>query len=418
MCKNFTSKNIIETIYSFKILIKWIIICFLISVIIGSISALFLYALEWATNIRTSISWIIWLLPIAGFLIGLFYHYYGKDVEKGNNLIIDSINGDKKNIPLKMAPMIFVSTVVTHIFGGSAGREGTALQFSASIIDYLAKIFNVSERDRNILLISAVAGGFAGVFGTPIAGAIFALEFYLIGRINYQAIIPAFLTAFFSNEIAKLWNAPHTHYVIDSIPEFSLKYMLYAILAGIIFGICAKLFSLLSGYSAKFFKDRISYSPLRPFIGGLLIILLVFIVNSTAYLGLGIDTIVKAFENQLSPEIFLLKIIFTIVTLSSGFKGGEVTPLFFIGATLGSALSIFVDLPTGLLAGMGFVAVFSGATNTPIACSLMGMELFGAESSPYIFIACLISFLFSGNTTIYKNQKIAVNKLLFKNVKT
>lgn len=395
---------------SLPYLLKWAVICLIIGACIGTASAGFLQSLNWATDFRESHLWLIAILPIGGFLIGLLYYHFGKDVETGNNLIIDTIHEPKQVIPFRMAPFVYIGTMVTHFFGGSAGREGTAIQMAGSIADQFSKPFKLSVQDRQILIIAAVAGGFGSVFGTPLAGAIFAIEFYFIGRIRYNALFPAFLTAILADIITKLWQTPHTHYHIPYIPEVSFLNILYAILAGIFFGICASTFSKMIHKTGAIFKSVISYPPLRPFVGGIIVACTVWIIGTTKYIGLGIPTIVESFDQQLPAYDFALKMILTIITLSAGFKGGEVTPLFFIGATLGNALSLFIPLPTGLLAGMGFVAVFAGATNTPIACSIMAIELFGVECGVFVTIACVVSYLLSGHSSIYTRQVIGEAK--------
>ena len=392
---------------------KWILLCGIVGLLAGSASAVFLIALEWATNFRESNIWMIALLPAGGLMIGLTYHYLGKSVVKGNNQILEEFHSPKKIIPLKMAPLVLFSTVATHLFGGSAGREGTAIQMGGAIADQFTKLFRLNPADRKILLITGVSAGFASIFGTPLAGAVFALEVFVVGRMRYDAIVPSFLAAIFANEAAHLWPIHHTAYSIPFVPDLLAPQLLWALAAGICFGLAGMLFSNATHFWSALFKKIIKYPPLRPLIGGIFIAVAVWAVG-TRWIGLGIPVIVESFQHQLPFGDFLLKILFTSFTLGAGFKGGEVTPLFFTGAALGSALTLFIPLPVALLAGMGFVAVFSGATNTPIACTLMGIELFGADAGVFIGIACVTAYLFSGHTGIYGEQIIGSPKnLLF-----
>lgn len=394
----------IPQITSLSYVIKWLLLSVIIGAIIGSVSAFFLTSLNWVTNWRESHVWIITLLPLGGLIIGFMYHYWGSSVVKGNNLLLEELHTPKKIIPFRMVPLVLLGTLLTHFFGGSAGREGTAVQMGGAIADRFTHFFNLKENDRKIILIMGISAGFASVFGTPLAGAIFALEVMLLGRIRYEALLPSLMVAVIADFSCKVWDVGHTHYSIPAVPDIRPDMLLWTIIAGILFGLTALLFSKAVHFFTNLFRNIITYPPLRPFIGGIFIALAVWGLGTTDYIGLGIPVIQDAFSENLPNHAFMLKLLLTAFTLGAGFKGGEVTPLFFIGAALGNALFLIFPLPMALLAGMGFVAVFSGATNTPIACTVMGMELFGIESGIYIGLACFVAYLFSGHTGIYTSQ--------------
>lgn len=386
------------------LIFKWILICFIVGILAGASSSLFLYTLNVATDFREAHLWMVFLLPIAGLAIGYLYHYYGNGVSKGNNVILEEYEKPHTIIPLKMAPMVYIGTILTHLFGGSAGREGTAVQMSTAIADQFTGVFKLTAQERKIILIIGISGGFASVFGTPLTGAIFAIEVLYFSGVSFKSIIPSFLTAYIAYFTVEFFQIPHTHYPHPYIPELHLELLPWLLLVGILFGLTARIFSTSVHYFSEIANEYISFPPLRPFIGGLIFALAIYFTGATQYLGLGIPTILESFQTAQTGDVFLLKILATAFILGMGFKGGEVTPLFFIGATLGSALAVFVPLPLSLLAAMGFVAVFSGATHTPIACTIMGIELFGIECGIYVGIACFVAYFFSGYLGIYQSQ--------------
>ena len=394
----------------FRYLIRWVPLAVLAGVMAGSASALLLWSLNVATAVREAHRWIIVLLPLAGLAVGLMYRYLGTSVEAGNNLILDEVHDPKRTIPIRMTPLILIGTFVTHLFGGSAGREGTAIQTGASLADQLSRPFRLNPVERRVLLMCGISAGFASVFGTPLAGAVFGLEVLIVGSVSYGALVPCFLAAFAGDLTTRAWGIAHTAYRVSEVPAMTVRGVLLSAVAGAVFGLVAMAFARTVHAIAAHCKAMIAYAPLRPVLGGIVVAAAVFALRTTKYIGLGIPSIVAAFNGPQPPYDWAAKFLFTVVTLGTGFKGGEVTPLFFIGATLGNALAYVLPLPPSLLAGMGFVAVFAGAANTPIASTLMAIELFGGEAGAYAGIACVFSYLFSGSSGIYRSQRAGTPK--------
>ena len=393
-------------------ILKWLFITIMTASIVGSATAWFLIALDFVTIWRTDHIWVVNFLPLIGLGIGYAYHYFGTAVQKGNNLILETHQAEEttssssttststKPIPLLMAPLVFISTLLTHVGGGSAGREGTAVQMGGAIADQFTTLFKLSSTERKTILIMGVSAGFAAVFGTPWAAAVFALEIMSFKKIKFENIIPSFLAAFGAHYICLAWMVKHTAYSIDIIPSITASTISWTMLAGIIFGVTAFVF-IQSNKILEGLFSKIKFEPIRPFIGGIIIALYIVVANSTKYIGLGIPSIVDAFNEPAGSFDFALKILLTSLTLSAGFKGGEVTPLFFIGAALGNILIWFIPFPMALLAGMGFVAVFAGATHCVIASIIMGMELFGIQAGMYVGLASMVAYFASGMNGIY-----------------
>ncbi|MBK9578328.1 MAG: chloride channel protein [Fibrobacterota bacterium] len=378
----------------------------LVALLSGSASALFLWLLESVTMLREGHGWLLYFLPLAGLVSGLAYHRFGAEVEAGNNRILQELHDPKTFIPLRMAPMVLLGTLATHLFGGSAGREGTAIQMGGALSDQVAKWMRFSEDVRKMLLLAGVAGGFSSLFGTPLAGAVFALEFVVVGHLRLVHLLPCVLAAVAADRICLAWGAQHAIYPVSLVPPLDARGFLLALVAGVAFGLAARGFVELSHAVSDRTKAWISKPWLRPALGGILVVGCLLLAG-TRYEGLGLPVIAQSFREPVLPWDFALKLALTALTVGVGFKGGEVTPLFFVGATLGSALSVALGLPAPLLAGMGLVAVFGAAANTPLACTIMAMELFGAQIGPWAAIACVSAMIVSGKRGIYTAQRHA-----------
>jgi len=421
-------KTSFEQLLITSYLFRWTLLVIPVALSVGSLVALFLWLLEEAINFRFSQPWLLYLLPLAGIFIFLLYKYLGKNAEGGNNLIMDEIHEPGGGVPARMAPLVLLTTVITHLFGGSAGREGTAVQIGGSMAQLIAKRLKLSPEDVKMLLTTGIAAGFGAVFGTPITGAIFALEVLALGRIKYDALMPCFIASLLADITCSAWGIQHTQYRIDfmlhesaSFPFFHFDFILLVkvILGGVCFGLAGYLFSELSHTIKNYSHKWIKINWLIPAIGGLIIIALTFILGTQDYLSLGVSnpnpnavSILSCFQSGGANSFsWFWKLLFTAITLGTGFKGGEVTPLFFIGAALGNTLAVLCGAPVDLMAGLGFIAVFAGATNTPIACTFMGIELFGANNVLYYAVACFTAYYFSGHSGIYHAQRIGVSKV-------
>lgn len=417
-----------EQLTILKQLIRWTLLIIPVAITVGVMVALFLILLHWAVEYRFAHKWLLYFLPLAGLLIHFIYQSVGKSSEKGNNLIVEEIQQPGAGVPKRMGVIILITTIITHLFGGSAGREGTAVQIGGSLASMFSSWFKLNSKDTQTILTAGVAAAFGAVFGTPLTGAIFAMEVLAVGRIQYSALLPCLIAAIIGDLTVSAMGVEHTPYYIDVLPNltypfsqyfpFDLLLLVKIITASAGFGLASYFFAELTHGIKNLFLEIVTRKWLIPVLGGVIIILFTLTIGKPDYLSLGVQpeytgaiTITSAFhQGGADTWSWLWKSVYTAITLGTGFKGGEVTPLFYIGATLGNTFSELLNAPVSLFAALGFIAVFAGATNTPIACTMMGVELFGGEYALFYAVACFTAYYFSGHSGIYTSQQIIISK--------
>ena len=388
---------------------KWVIFAALTGAIVAFVGSAFYFALSFVTIVREQHSWMIYLLPIAGLLIVGLYRLMHYEKDGGTNLVISAIHsGDR--IPLRMTPLIFISTVLTHLCGGSAGREGAALQIGGSIGNGLGTLFKFDEKDKHVIIMCGMSAAFSTLFGTPMAAAIFPMEMVSVGVMYYMALVPCVVSSLTAHGIAVLLGVAGEAFHVTGIPNLSLvpsvKIVIVAVICAFIsIGFCGFLHSI-EGLYKKFLKNPY----LRILVGGCAIVVLTLLVGTHDYNGAGMHTIEQAIEGHVLPEAFLLKMLFTALTIGAGYKGGEIVPTFFVGATFGCLLGQFIGISPSLCAAIGMVSLFCGVTNCPISTLLISFELFGYEGMPYYLLAVAFSYMLSGYSGLYHSQKIMYSK--------
>lgn len=390
--------------------LRWLLISSIVGFLAGSLSAFFLATLSLVTQTREANAWLIWCLPIGGFAVGWMYDRFGRGVDAGHNLILDEIHTPSSPVPFRMIPLILLGTWLTHLFGGSAGREGTAVQMGASVADRLTMKLKLTPDERTTILMAGMSAGFGSVFGVPLAGTIFGIEVLAIGHLRYRRVLECLMASLVGHFTVLAWGVHHTLYAAPQIPAASAPLVISVLVAGVVFGLGAQVFSRFMHLSGEAFKKAIASRSLRAAVGGLVVLVGYRLIGSDRYAGLGLPVIQDSLQTLVPAKDFALKTLFTVLTLSSGMKGGEVTPLLFIGSTFGNALSALLPVHFSLLAALGLVAVFAGAANTPLACTLMAMELFGPQIGWLALLACYASFYASGHRGIYRAQKVARSK--------
>lgn len=399
-----SAKNYIKTF------IKWVIFAGITGAIGGITGTLFHVSVEKATEFRLMNNWIILFLPVGGIAIAVFYKILKMSDSKGTNQIIDSIRTED-NVPIVLAPLIFISTVITHLFGGSAGREGAALQLGGSIGSFVGKIFHLDSKDMHLIVLCGMSGVFSALFGTPLTATLFAMEVISIGVIYYSSLVPCLVSSLVAYGISLHFGIKPVHYILNYIPGLSFRTIAFIVFISASLAALSIVFCITMHKAEHLMKCKIKNDYLRGFAGGLIIVILTFLLNTTDYNGAGMSIIENAINGVVKPEAFLLKIIFTAITISAGFKGGEIVPTFFIGSTFGCLLGGLLGFNPGFSAAIGLVSLFCGVVNAPIASIILSIELFGTEGLLLFAIACSVSYMLSGYYGLYSSQKIVYSKL-------
>ena len=390
--------------------VKWTFYSLIVGAAGGGAGALFSHLISYVTDVRMNNSWLIYLLPFGGVIIALIYHLL-KVEHKGTNQVLEAVRSEKQ-VPFALAPAIISGAATTHLLGGSAGKEGAALQIGGSISTVIGKIFKADDKDRHILTVSSMAAVFAAVFGTPMGAAVFAVEVASVGHISLSALYPSFASALVAYLVAVRLGVHPERFTVDLIPEISAGSLSKVVLLAVIAAVVSIVFCLAMKHSHKAFEKYIASPYIRSIVGGVMVIALTLIIGTNDYNGSGMHIIEGIFHGEdISKTAFLLKIIFTAITIGSGFRGGEIVPTLFIGATLGFASADVVGLPVAFCAAVCMVALFAGVTNCPIASVFLAIELFGAEGILYYAAGIFVTFVLSGYFSLYTGQKIVFSKI-------
>lgn len=403
-------KKEVQTILQFAwTFVKWLIIAGVTGGIGGVVGSMFHLSVTWAAQLRGIYPWMLWLLPVGGLFIAGIYHLARMENEN-TNAIIDSIHfGD--NVPLLLVPCIYLGTVVTHLFGGSAGREGAALQIGGSLGCYIGRLFRLDEKDMRLATLCGMSAVFAALFGTPLTATFFALEVISVGVIYYSALVPCIVASLVAYGISIAFGIAPTRFSILVEPIYTEMLLKVAVLA-IACSVMSIVFCMTMHSTEHFLAKKIPNGYLRIALGGAVVVALTLLVGTGDYNGAGMDVIQRALEQgKAAPAAFFWKLVFTAITIGCGFKGGEVVPTFFIGATLGCVLGPLLGIPASFAAAIGLVCVFCGAVNCPIASIALSVELFGSTELIYFALACGIAYMLSGYSGLYSSQKIMYSKL-------
>lgn len=390
--------------------ISWTIAAIIVGLVVGGFATAFGLSMRFIIQTRTAHHWFIYFLPVGAVLITFFYKKILKVKDSGTNTVIAAIQSDQR-LPFRLAPLIFIATLITHLVGGSAGREGAALQMGGAIGNGIGRVLRLNTTDKKTMIMCGMSAAFSALFGTPMAAAIFSMEVISVGIMHYAALVPCVISSLVARYVASYFGLGAEEYIIPLIPKFTIKTAVIICLFAIICGFVSMLFCTGLHKYEEFLSGKFSNPYIKAIVGGTSVLILTLIVGTDTYNSTGTAIIESCFTGAtIGLEVFLLKIIFTTLTLSCGYKGGEIVPTLFIGATFGAALSPLLGLPAPLMAAVGMGALFCGVTNCPISSLLICFELFGYEPMPYFLLAIAFSYWVSGYTGLYKAQKIVYSK--------
>ncbi|MCR5177763.1 MAG: chloride channel protein [Lachnospiraceae bacterium] len=415
MDRQHVSQKLRHDLVRLSLILKWVVFSFLTGLLLGVLGAFFYHAIAYATAFRQGHPYVLALLPVGAVIILFLYHIFNDEDDRGTNLVLSAIHRDD-NIPLRMAPLIFVSTVFSHFVGASVGREGAALQFGGSIGNNLGKLFRFNDTDKKTMIMVGMSGVFSALFGTPVAAAVFSMEVVSVGIMHYNALMPCVVSSFVAREVARRLGAPAPFFDIGAVPGFdltgALKITGLAVLCGLISIVFCAALHRGNIIMEVFLKNRY----IRALVLGSMILVLTLIVGDQTYNGAGVDYINACMAGDERPFGSVIKIVFTVFSIIAGYKGGEIVPSFFIGASLGSTYGGLIHFSPALCAAVGMGSVFCGVTNCPITSLIICLELFGFDGLPYFALAVAFSYLLSGYYGLYTAQTIVFSKYRSKQI--
>lgn len=391
------------------VFIRWGIFSAFVGLFVGAFSTLFAFCLRQVTSFRTENPWLILCLPLAGVVIVFLYGVFRYKNDKGTNMVLSSIHAEAE-VPFRMAPLIFISTIITHLFGGSAGREGAALQLGGSIGQQLGKLFRFDEKDQRVVVMCGMSAAFSAIFGTPIAASIFSMEVVSVGVMYYAALVPCVFSSLVASKFATHMGIGPNVFKIRQMPLFEVVPSLKVIGLALCCAALSVVFCMALHSLGDFYRNKLKNPYIRIIVSSLVIILLTIILQTDDYMGAGVPVIQRAIQGNVEPLAFVWKIVFTALTLEAGFKGGEIVPSFFVGATFGCLFGHIVGISPSLCAAVGMMSVFCGVTNCPITSMLIAFELFGYHGVPFFLLGISVSYLMSGYYGLYHDQTIVYSK--------